>query len=66
MEELEDYPIIIVTHEFFKNVRGEKARSHRRNGIAFPRVVTFVDEKVEQVKGLRHKVLGHCYMFLST
>ena len=48
--ELEDYPIIIVTHEFFKGVRGEKARSHRRNGITFPRVVTFVDEKVEQVK----------------
>ena len=48
--ELEDYPIIIVTHEFFKGVRGEKARLHRRNGIAFPRVVTFVDEKVEQVK----------------
>jgi hypothetical protein len=48
--ELEDYPIIIVTHEFFKNVRGEKARLHRRNGMAFPRVVTFVDEKVEQVK----------------
>ena len=48
--ELEDYPIIIVTHEFFKNVRGEKARFYRRNGMAFPRVVTFVDEKVEQVK----------------
>jgi hypothetical protein len=30
--ELESYPIIIVTHEFFKGVRGDKARSHRRNG----------------------------------
>jgi hypothetical protein len=49
--ELEDYPIIIVTHEFFKNVRRDKARSYRRNGMCFPRVVTFVDEKVEQVKG---------------
>ena len=48
--ELEDYPIVIVTHEFFKGVRGEKARLHRRNDMAFPRVVTFVDEKVEQVK----------------
>ncbi len=48
--ELEHYPIVIVTHEFFKGVRGEKARLHRRNGMAFPRVVTFVDEKVEQVK----------------
>ena len=48
--ELEDYPIVIVTHEFFKGVRGDKARLHRRNGMSFPRVVTFVDEKVEQVK----------------
>ena len=48
--ELQDYPIIIVTHEFFKGVRAEKARSYRRNGMSFPRVVTFVDEKVEQVK----------------
>jgi hypothetical protein len=48
--ELEDYPIIIVTHEFFKNVRGEKARFYRRNDMTFPRVVSFVDEKVEQVK----------------
>ena len=48
--ELEDYPIIIVTHEFFKGVRAERARLHRRNGMTFPRVVTFVDEKVEQVK----------------
>jgi hypothetical protein len=48
--ELEDYPIIVVTHEFFKGVRAGRARSHRRNGMTFPRVVTFVDEKVEQVK----------------
>jgi hypothetical protein len=48
--ELEDYPIIVVTHEFFKGVRADRARSHRRNGMTFPRVVTFVDEKVEQVK----------------
>jgi hypothetical protein len=47
---LQDYPIIIVTHEFFKGVRAERARSYRRNGMSFPRVVTFVDEKVEQVK----------------
>ena len=50
VSELQDYPIIIVTHEFFKGVRAERARSYRRNGMSFPRVVTFVDEKVEQVK----------------
>jgi hypothetical protein len=43
--ELQDYPIIIVTHEFFKGVRAEKARSYRRNGMSFPRVVTFVDDR---------------------
>src|SRR6516164_5436072 len=48
--ELQDYPIIIVTHEFFTGVRAERARSYRRNGMSFPRVVTFVDEKVEQIK----------------
>jgi len=48
--ELQDHPIIIVTHEFFKGVRAERARSYRRNDMSFPRVVTFVDEKVEQVK----------------
>jgi hypothetical protein len=50
VSELQDYPIIIVTHEFFKGVRAEKARSYRRKGMSFPRVVTFVDEKVEQVR----------------
>jgi hypothetical protein len=48
--ELQDYPIIIVTHEFFKGVRAERARSYRRNGMSFPRAVTFVDEKLEQIK----------------
>jgi hypothetical protein len=48
--ELEGYPIIIITHEFFKGARGEKARLHRRNEMTFTRAVTFVDEKVEQVK----------------
>lgn len=50
VEELRDHPIIIVTHEFFKGVRAERARFYRRNGMSFPRVVTFIDEKVEQVK----------------
>lgn len=50
VDDLENYPIAIVTHEFFKGVRAERARSYRRNGMSFPRVVTFVDEKIEQVK----------------
>src|SRR5262249_26922687 len=50
VSELQEYPIIIVTHEFFKGVRAERSRSYRRNGMSFPRVVTFVDEKVEQIR----------------
>ena len=47
--ELEDYPIIIVTHEFFKGVRGRR-RVYIAATVDVPTVVTFVDEKVEQVK----------------
>ena len=65
VSELDDYPIIIVTHEFFKGVRGERARSHRRNRMTFPRVVTFVDEKVEQVKVYDIK-FSDIVRFLST
>jgi hypothetical protein len=50
VDELEDYPVIIVTHEFFRGVRGDRARRFRRHGLALPRVVTFVDEKVNEVE----------------
>jgi hypothetical protein len=38
-----------VTHEFYKGVRGAKARNFTRNGITLPRVLTFIDEKVTEV-----------------
>lgn len=47
--ELEDYPVVIVTHEFFKGVRGEKARHYKRNGLRLPRAVTFIDERAAEV-----------------
>jgi hypothetical protein len=50
VEELEDYPVIVVTHEFFRGVRGDRARRFRRHGLELSRVVTFVDEKVNEVE----------------
>ena len=50
VDDLERAPVIIVTHEFFKGIRGNKARSFRKNGITLPRALTFVDEKVSDVE----------------
>jgi hypothetical protein len=48
--ELEGYAVIVVTQEFFKGVRGDRARYFRPNGITFPRVATFIDEKVSEIE----------------
>jgi hypothetical protein len=48
--ELEEYAVIVVTQEFFKGIRGDRARYFNRNGIKFPRVVTFIDEKVSEIE----------------
>jgi hypothetical protein len=50
VDELEEYPVVVVTHEFYRGVRGERARSFCRNGLTLPRFVTFVDEKVNEVE----------------
>ena len=50
VDELEEYPIVVVTHEFYRGVRGERARSFRRDGLTLPRFVSFVDEKVNEVE----------------
>jgi hypothetical protein len=48
--ELEQHAVIVVTQEFFKGIRGDRARYFKRNGIRFPRVVTFIDEKVSEIE----------------
>jgi hypothetical protein len=48
--ELEEHAVIIVTHEFFKGIRGDRARYFKRNSMTFPRVVTFIDEKVGEIE----------------
>jgi hypothetical protein len=50
VDELEEHAVIIVTHEFFRGVRGERARSFKRNRMTWPRLVTFIDEKVNEVE----------------
>src|SRR5262249_26364518 len=40
---------VIVTHEFFKGVRGDRARHYAANGLRLPRAVTFVDERAVEV-----------------
>jgi hypothetical protein len=47
---LEQYPVLVTTHEFYKQVRGDRARIFTRAGLTLPRVVTFVDEKVEEIQ----------------
>ena len=32
VDELEEYPVVVVTHEFYRGVRGDRARSFRRMG----------------------------------
>jgi hypothetical protein len=49
VDELEKYPIIVVTHEFYMGVRGDHARYYAKGGLRFPRVVTFIDERVNEI-----------------
>ena len=49
-DELERYPVLVTTHEFYKQIRGHKARTFTGAGIQLPRVITFIDEKVEEIQ----------------
>jgi hypothetical protein len=46
VDELEGYPVVVVTHEFFKGKRGRKARQFGGR----PRALTFVDERPNEVR----------------
>ena len=50
VDELKDYPVLVTTHEFYKQIRGHKARMFTRAGLTLPRVLTFIDEKVEEIQ----------------
>jgi hypothetical protein len=49
VSDLERRPIIVVTHEFYMGIRGDVARRYTRDGVTFPRVVTFIDERANEI-----------------
>jgi hypothetical protein len=49
VDQLQDYPVIVVTHAFYKGPRGDKARYVLRNGELVARALTVVDEQMEDV-----------------
>jgi hypothetical protein len=49
VNELERHPIIVVTHEFYMGIRGEQARWYTRDGVTFSRVLTFIDERANEI-----------------
>jgi hypothetical protein len=49
VDELQDYPVLIVTHAFFKGPRGDKARLVLVDGSVSQRALTVVDEQMQDV-----------------
>src|SRR5262249_15616558 len=49
VDQLQDYPVIVVTHAFYKGERGEKARYVVRDGERVARAFTVVDEQMDDV-----------------
>ena len=49
VNDLHQYPIIVVTHEFYMGIRGEHARLCTKGDLKFPRVVTFIDERANEI-----------------
>jgi hypothetical protein len=50
VDDLEAYPVVVITHEFFKGRRGHKAREWIAGGQKRPRALTFVDERPNDVR----------------
>ena len=47
--ELEKYPVLVVTHDFYMGSRGEQARNYTNGDLKLPRVVTFIDERSNEI-----------------
>ena len=50
IEELEHFPIIVTTHEFYTGIRGERAKFFTKNGLTLPRAMTFIDEMAKEIQ----------------
>jgi hypothetical protein len=48
-DDLENYPVAVVTHAFFGGKGGHKARQVLRDGKLQPRALTVIDERIEEV-----------------
>ena len=51
-EELQHYPVIVVTHKFYLGTRGHHARTVVRNGVSGVRALTVVDERPDEAPTL--------------
>jgi hypothetical protein len=49
VRDLENHPIIVVTHEFYMGIRGDYARSYKKGDLRFQRAVTFIDERANEI-----------------
>jgi len=47
-QQLQDYPVIVVTHKFYQDVNYQRARTVVRNGVASKRALTIVDERPDE------------------
>ena len=47
--DLDKRPVLIVTHEFYMGIRGDYARYYTKGDLRFPRVVTFIDERANEI-----------------
>src|SRR5215471_10270264 len=48
-DDLQNYPVVVVTHAFFGGKGGHKARRVMHDGALQPRALTVIDERIEQV-----------------
>jgi hypothetical protein len=46
---LEKHAVLVTTQEFYMGIRGEHARYFTRGDLRFPRVLTFIDERVNEI-----------------
>ena len=47
--DLDKRPVLVVTHEFYMGIRGDYARYYTKGDLRFPRVVTFIDERANEI-----------------
>jgi hypothetical protein len=57
-DELKDYPVIVVTHNWYLGVNGHYAREVVRNGVSSYRALTVVDERPDEAPVLSVTLSG--------